>query len=352
MSTPTVSSAGKSTGKTLTIALILPLTLLIMLPMLFMGLMHSPGPDGVRVAIIGSNQQVGEMVQKADSQAGDQYKVTREGSHDSAKDAIEHREIRAALDPETGDLFHASASGKQVDTVAVQYLQQLAGQNKVDVAQHDVVATGHHDPMATGALFLGLGTILGGMLTGVILSIFPVSHLVRIAAGVAVPLLVTTVNAVMGWAMFDLFDGNAFVSWVTLAALALTACAVSMGLMTLGGFAMMSVNIVLLVMLGITCSGLMMPMDMAPAFYQGMHNVLPTARGMDAFKSAIYFDGNKTVWDWLTMMFWFIGGVGATIGGVVLKNRRRADQESLETEEYQEAAALAGAGVAGAAASA
>lgn len=346
----------------LTGSILLPLTILIMLPILFIGLMHQPGPRDMKVGIIGSEDQVSELMDQTEQATKGQFELVRFDHAEEAESRIEDREIRAAVDPISGDLYHASASGKQVDPIATQFLTSLADQTAeqaghkagAEIKDHDVVKAGPGDTMGTSALFLGIGAILGGMLTGVIISIIPTSPLFKVGAGLAVPLVVTLSELAIGWGGFGLFDGHAFKAGVVLLALGLTACAVSTGLMMLGGFFMLPVNILLVVILGITCSGIMMPHDMAPVFYEGMFQWLPTARGLDAFRATIYFDGAATLWDWLTMLFGAVAGVAmAVIAGI--RRRSRTPEPSEETVllgEETDTAALAAIGSAGAAAAA
>lgn len=336
-------SAKLKTRRAITGVLALPLFMMILLPALFIGLLHSPTPHDMKVAVIGSHSAVSTIVSQLDESTGSSFDVTRVKSVSVAKHELRQQNIRAAYDPATGDLYTAGAGSIQAKAAATALFEKVANSSQLTITDHDVVAVSDDDPLGMSALYLGIGAIAGGFLTAVILSLFPVSVPTRIIAGIAMPLIVAAVEVFYGWVVFDIFPGSGFAAGVAFFGMSLVSCAVTMGLMALGGPAMLLVSVLIMFFLGITASGVPVSLDMASGFYRGMHEVMPTARGLHALKTVIYFDGKGILWDVLTQLFWLVGGVAATAVGLLRRRKKSPGTSStLDDIERVEEEALAG----------
>jgi ABC-type multidrug transport system permease subunit len=69
-------------------------------------------------------------------------------------------------------------------------------------------------------------------------------------------------------------------------------------------------SIFVLVILGIPASGIAIPVDMTPAFFEHLHPVLPTSAVLDGLRRVIYFGGRGIAGDIATLTLWLaLGGV-------------------------------------------
>jgi hypothetical protein len=333
---------GLARRKLVTGVLALPLFFLIFLPGLFIGALHSPAPDGMNVAVIGDGPQAVAAVEQAGASSA--FDIGRLPDAEAAQTELRDLAIRAAYDPATGDLYIASAGGTQSTAAAQQFFSALAHSAGTAVHVHDVAPLPSADALGNGALYLGIGAIVGGMLAGLIISMVAStlrvrSQLLTLALTAAA---VAAIETCYGWTVFDLFSGNAWAGAAILAGLALVAGLVTLSGARVIGPAMIMVSILVLVLGGVTASGLPTQLDMAPEFYRWIHEVLPTARGLSALRNIVYFDGHAITGDLLVMAVWSF----ASLVALALTRRRRTDVPdfpALDDMETDEAVATAGA---------
>ncbi|SIR73140.1 hypothetical protein [Microbacterium sp. RURRCA19A] len=319
------SSAEKATRKkTITGVLVLPLFLLIALPALFLGLLHSPAPNDMKVAVIGSSESADPLIGSLENQSGDSFEISRVDTVDDARTQVRELDIRGAYDPSTGTIYVGSADGFAAKNVVVTLFTSVAGASGVTASVDDVLPLDEGDPMGTTAMYLGIGAILAGMLAGLILGLFPTSSKVRAIGVIAVPVVAATIEVLYGWAMFDILPGNGFGPGLMIFALSFVTAVVTLGGVLVIGPAMLIVSILLLVLLGITTSGLPLPLDMAPGFYQAMHHVLPTSQGLEALRRLIYVDDYNPGWAILTMGIWAVVGAALVVWGTFRAQRKSA----------------------------
>lgn len=331
MSTAIATPAPASNKRTITAIMALPLFFIIALPLLFIGLMHSPQPNELKVAVIGDSASTSALVHTLATQTGDSFDVSRIDTVAEAERQVKRLEVRGAYDPATGNVYVAEADGVQAERAVTTLFTSVASQSKATITVKNLVPLAKSDPIGTSALYIGLGAMIGGMLTGVILGLLPASTKTRLVAVVAVPAIVAVAEVLYGWALFDIFPGNAFVPGLILFGISLVTALITLGGMLLIGPAMLVVSILGLVLFGITGSGVAMPLDLAPGFYSGLHSFVPTARGLSALRRVIYADGYNPGWDVLVLLLGLVGGALLTAAGLV-KSRRTAAPSGLERE--------------------
>jgi len=292
--------------------LVMPLFFLIVLPLSFIGALHSPTPYHLNVAVIDSGTTTTAVIDAIEARAGEALDVGRVGSVAEARSEIEDLELRGAYDPETGDLYLASAGGTQASATVTSVFTTVAAASGTTITSHDVVPLPGKDPLGTSLLYVGIGAILAGFITAIVVSI-AVPGLgtgPKLATVVVMSAVAAGVETLYGWVAFDAFDGQAGPAALMLFGLALVS-----GLLTLGGIrvigpAMVLVSILVLILLGVPASGLVVPLDLTAPFYGFVHNVLPTASGLDGLRRIVYFDGHGLGGDVLTMALWALGGLG------------------------------------------
>lgn len=309
--------------KTITGVLALPLFFLIALPALFVGLMHSPTPHSMDVAVIGSQQSAGALIDSLKTQAGDAFEFSRASTVADAKEQVKQLDIRGAYDPATGTIYVASGDGNAAKTVVTGLFTPVAASAQLEATVTDLIPLDKADPLGTSALYVGLGAIVSGMLAGLLLGLFPTSTKIRVVGVIAVPLIATVIEVLYGWALFDVFPGNGLAPGLMIFALSLVTAVVTLGGTLRLGPAMLFVSLLFLVLMAVTTSGLAIPLDMAPSFYGAMHNVLPTAQGLESLRRLIYVDGYTPGWTCLTMGIWAAAGVALAISGT-LRSRKAA----------------------------
>ncbi|SHN17481.1 hypothetical protein [Cryptosporangium aurantiacum] len=327
--------------------LVMPLFFLIVLPLSFLGALHSPTPYHLKVAVIGTGTPVDSVIEAIEAQAGDALDVSRVDTAAEAQRKIADLDLRGAYDPMTGDLYVASAGGTQASATVTTVFTTVAEASGTAVTTHDVVSLPDTDPLGTSLLYVGIGAILAGFITAIVVSI-GVPGLGtggKIATVVVMSAVAAGVETLYGWALFDAFDGQAGPAALMLFGLALVSGLLTVGGMRVIGPAMVLVSILVLILLGVPASGLVVPLDLTSPFYGVVHNVLPTASGLDGLRRIVYFDGHGLGGDVLTMALWALGGLALLALGH-WRHARKAPDPMHDPELLDDTAAAAAAAAA------
>ncbi|WP_433632364.1 hypothetical protein [Nocardia sp. CA-120079] len=296
--------------RTITGVLVLPLFFLIALPGLFLGALHAPAPHDMKVAIIGDGASSDAIATQLSARATG-FEIHRVVDAESARNAVRERDIRAAYDPATGDLFLASAGGAQATEAARALFSATAQSSGTTVRVHDVVALPASDRLGTSALYVGIGAIVGGFLSGLVIAMVAPTLRVRwqLLTLVVMSMVIAGIETCYGWVIFGMFPGNVAASAAVLAGTAAVAGLVTLAGMRAIGPAMVMVSILVLILAGVTASGLPVQLDMAPDFYRWMHEILPTPRALSALRGVAYFGGDGITGDLVVMGIWGLAGL-------------------------------------------
>ena len=193
----------------ITVGMLLPLFMMFVMPLLLVGTTADLEPRDMEVAVIGVGTQASDLTQQlADSSAGD-FDVHRVDTVDDGRNEVRAHDARAAYDPTSGTLYTAGANGAQVNAAVTQLFTPVAQKAHKELSTEDVAAVVDGDPNGTTITYLALGAILGGFMTGVVISLMPTGTKLRVLLGFLMPAVVATGMVVYGWAVFGIFSGSA-----------------------------------------------------------------------------------------------------------------------------------------------
>lgn len=329
----------------LTAGLVLPMFLMLILPLLMTGMTTDLKPHGVDVAVIGSEQDAGKMTGQLSAQAAGQYDIQRIDDVDEAKDKLRHQDLRAAYDPATNTVYNASSQGMQANMAGTMFFDQVAqAQGGEAPTTEDIQPLEYRDPIGTSVIFIGLGAILGGFMSGMILGLMPVKSVWRIVLGLIMPAVVASGLIAIGWGFFGIFHSGIVVPWLMMYLSSAACLAVMVGGMLVIGPAMMPLAILFMPMLGIATSGVTAPFDMAHSFYGFFHPWLFSSQGMSGIRDAIYFPDISLAQPVTVMLIWLVVGVIFAVVGTVRQKRRHLFAQMSarkEVETFAVAAAVA-----------
>ena len=312
----------------LTGGLLLPLFMMFVLPLAYIGLFHSPGPNGVHIDVVGNSAAAMQFVQSSDALNNDDFVVDRVATVDEGTERLLDLDTRAVYDPTTSTLYTAQAGNTQSTIAAERFVTALAASTNTTVNVENLVPLPESDAVGAGVMYVGLGAILAGFLTTAVASLVAPGVRIRwkvlllgVMSSIAAGIQVLISYGITG-TLHDNIGGVAGMVFL----LAFTC-----GIVTLGGFVnfgpvMMLISLGLYIMLGVPASGVAVGLDLAPSFYQFLHPLLPTSTALDGLKRIAYFDGSGLGPVLLTMAVW------AAIGcaGVVIGHRRRVKAVTLE----------------------
>ena len=327
----------------LTVALVFPLFMILVMPLVMTGMGHDLHPRHMDVAVIGTGQQIQDQTDQLDESSLDRFDVHRVDSVDEAKDQVRDHTIRAAYDPADAKLYLAGANGRQVTQAVTELFRPVAQQAGMSLSTEDLQELKSSDSNGTSAAYLALGAALGGYMTGMILGLVPTRSAWRILFGIGMPALIATCEVLYGWAVFGIFDGSSAMPWLMLFLLGLSCTAVMLGGMLVLGVVMIPLGVLAMPLLGMSASGAVMPLDMMNPFYPWVHPWLFSAQGLAAVKDAIYFQDASLAQPVWVMLAWLAGGIALAVWGTVHQKRRHLFGMLDERERTEAVVAAAAA---------
>ena len=270
---------------------------------------HEMEPRGLPLAVAGPPQAVAAL-EAATSTLGEEAVVLdRVGSRDDAVAAIEHREAYAAVvaGRHGTELLVAPAASPAV----AQMLTAALGSGVATVTE--VVPLPADDPR--GAVFASgaLPLVLGGIITGVALSLVAHSGLLAVTGAVSVASIAGLALAGLLQGLLGVLQGD---YWANAGVVALGIAAISLtiiGLFRLLGPAGIGLGALTMMVVGNPLSGITSAPELLPGGDLGQ--LLPPGAIGTALRSTAFFDGAGVTTPLLVLTSWAVGGaVLALIG--------------------------------------
>lgn len=273
-------------------ALVMPLFMMIVLPLLYSWGFHSPTPHHMRVQIIGTSPQTTALAAGLELKAGSSFDVTTAPDADAARAAILRLDSRGAYDPATNTAYVASAGNLAATQVAETLFQSITGQTGAPAPTVvDLQPPGHKDVLGNTVLFLGLAAILGGFLTATVIQLLTPGLSLRVELTILAGAAVTSavIPLFTAYAVYGALSGPYFRVGALLAASSFIIGAFHLGGMRLIGPAQMIPTILVMVLLGVPASGAAIAQEMVPGFFGTLHSILPTPALLEGLKRTVYF---------------------------------------------------------------
>lgn len=292
---------GRGSSPILLTALLLAGVLLVELVMIgsYVGALHEPKPHDVPIAISGPPTLTLPAAQAVRRRSGDSFELRIEADPTVAREAIDNRDVYAALIVGArGDkLWVASAASALIaDDLPAQVRAAEPPGRALRVT--DVKPLPVSDPRGISPFYLMVGWLVGGYLGATILGLARggAARSRRLAALRMVALAVyAIVSAVLGTVIVQqavgVLEGEtlALIGVGTLIVFA-TGAATS-ALQSLLGVAGTALAIVLLVAIGNPASGGVFATELLPHPWQDIGALLPPGAGTTLIRNVIYFDG-------------------------------------------------------------
>jgi hypothetical protein len=311
----TSSPLGGSDGralKPLLLALVFPLFLAIALPGLYLAAMHEPTPRGMAVEIVGTDAKAQGLASNLQSSSAGKLTVTTVADAATGKGHVEDLQARGAFDPATGTLYTATAGSPAATQAVKAVFTPVAKQTGTALRVRDVAPLPADDRVGVTLLFVGLPAILAGFVSATVLGMGVPGLRVRDELGLIalVALIGAVTTGFVAYGVYGALHSNALAVGLLTGAGTMTAGLIQSGGLKLIGSSMTMVSVTILVLLGVPASGIAVPVDMAPALFETLHGILPTAGVLDGLRRIIYFDGTGISGDLLIVAFWALLGAG------------------------------------------
>jgi hypothetical protein len=279
-------------------------------------------PRDLPFGLAGPVEELGSFQARLEAREG-AYDVHLYDDEESAREAIEDREIYGAIVAESGGLSLLTSSAAS-PTVAAFLTEDFAGPS-VDV--EDVVPADRDDPRGAAFGSLVLPLLLGGIVTGVIVTLLGRLGLGAIGVLVAVSALTGLVAiAVVQW-WLGIIEGPWLLNAGVLSLGVLAVAAAVAGLAALIGRAGIALMALLMVFVGNPWSGNVTAPELLPTAAGFIGQLMPPGAGGQLLRSTAFFDGAGSGGKLAVLLVWIGLGLGAVLAGAQLRQRAGVARE-------------------------
>jgi hypothetical protein len=285
-------------------------------------------PRDLPFGLAGPVEELGSFQARLEAREG-AFDVHLYDDEDSAREAIEDREIYGAIAADSGGLSLLTSSAAS-PTVAAVLTEDFAGPS-VDV--EDVVPADPDDPRGTAFGSMVLPLLLGGIVTGVIVSMLGRPGLggIGILAAVAALSGLATIVVVQWW--LGIIEGPWLLNAGVLSLGVLAVAAAVAGLAALIGRAGIALMALLMVFVGNPWSGNVTAPELLPKAAGFVGQLLPPGAGGQLLRSTAFFDGAAAGGPVAVLLVWIGLGFGAVLAGAQLRQRAGQPQRAEPSVE-------------------
>ncbi|WP_325048972.1 ABC transporter permease [Kocuria tytonis] len=292
--------------------MLFPLFMAFAYPASYVSAMHQPAPHEMKVEVIGTADAAQQVARQVAAKGGDALDVSTVPDAAAAREDVMDRETRAAFDPATGDLFVATAGGRQAAATAQGVFQQVAAQTGTPLKVNDLKKPAAKDTLGIAYMYIMTACVTAGYVTSTMLGNLGKGMRLRSKLGLIGLLSVVAAVLTMGvtWGFYGVYDSHLVPAGLVAMGAYITAAVFQLGVGGLLGQAATIVGITVFVILGIPASGVAASPDLMPGFFQVLHRMLPTGAIGELLQRVIYFDGHGAGPWILLLATWLLLGAG------------------------------------------
>ncbi|GAA3073898.1 carboxypeptidase regulatory-like domain-containing protein [Streptomyces glomeratus] len=312
--------------ETLTIPALLFLGLLFCFPMAF----HQPQPHHAELVVADPavERKIDTALQRKHPGGFD---VTAVADAGDARRAVRDRNAVAgfAAEGRHAVLYVAKADGASLEEALTKGFTQLAAHDHQRLTVTDVAPTVSKDELGTTLVYFGIAwNVPGYILATTLLRAVTFNRRRKLVSIAGVAALFSVVGFFVGVGL-GFFPNNPVA--LAIAFLLTTAVATfSLGMAPFVKHFFPLAGLGLYVVLSVPSSGLV-PVQLLPRFFQGLHAVMPLGNAVDALRGVLYFDGAGVLKPVLVLCGWITAG-SALLGFDAWHHHRMAVRRGTEDE--------------------
>ncbi|MBT2384330.1 ABC transporter permease [Streptomyces sp. ISL-11] len=260
----------------------------------YLAAFHAPRPHDLPVAVVGTQQETHRIEEGLESALSGGFDVRPYADEAAAREAVEHRRVYGAYLTGHGapKLLFAGANGPSVTGTLTGAFGPVAGAGGHRLAQEDVLPASTGDTRGLSIFYAAFGLVLAGYLFGMMT--YQAAPALRFRQRMASLALFGVLGGVIvallaGDTGFGALPGS-FVGIAGMTALmAMAAGGATMVFIRWGGAAGAGLASVVLLTLGNSTSGGVMPAPYLPGWLHPLSDVLPVGAGVRAIQGLAYF---------------------------------------------------------------
>lgn len=294
----------KILAETLMIPALLFLGLLFSFPMAF----HQPQPDHAKLVIAGApvTRKVDTALQRQHPGAFDVTAVT---DAREARRAVLDRDAVAgfAAQGKHAVLYVAGANGVSLEQALAKGFSQLAAHNHQKLTITDVAPTVSKDGLGTIPVYFAIAwNIPGYILATSLLRAVTLNRRKKLLTVACSAAVFSAVGFFVGVGLGYLPDSPAALAIAFLLTTAVGTFSLGMAPFVKHFFPLAGLG--LYIVLSVPSSGLV-PVQLLPRFFQGLHTVMPLGNAVDGLRGVLYFDNAGVLQPALVLCAWIAAGM-------------------------------------------
>lgn len=298
---------------------LLPALIVLVIGSIFVGVylaaFHAPQPHRLPVAVVGSSQTLSQVRSSLDAAQPGGFDVRAYSDTSEARDALEHRTVYAAYIA-TGsgpELLYAGANGTGATATVTGVFGGIAKATGHQLATVDAVPSSSGDTRGLSVFYAAFGVILAGFMFGsTTYQLAPrLEFRLRMLSLLLFGALSGTMVALVAGRAFHALPGPFPAIAAVVGLMAMAAGAATMLMLRLFGPAGVSLSAVVLLILGNSSSGGILPADYLPGWLHPLHAVLPVGVGVRAVQGIAYFHQDGLVSGVAVLVAWIVLCAGA-----------------------------------------
>ncbi|MEU4211545.1 ABC transporter permease [Streptomyces sp. NPDC026206] len=262
----------------------------------YLAAFHAPRPHDLPVAVVGTQQETHRLEEGLESALPGGFDVRPYGDEGAAREAVKHRRVYAAYLTGSGHgapkLLYAGANGPSVTGTLTGAFGGAAEASGHRLAQEDILPASTGDTRGLSIFYAAFGLVLAGYLFGMMT--YQAAPALRFRQRMAS----LTLFGVLGGVIIALLAGStgfgalpgSFVGIAGITALmAMAAGGATMVFIRWAGSAGAGLASIVLLTLGNSTSGGVMPAPYLPGWLHPLAAVLPVGAGVRALQGLAYF---------------------------------------------------------------
>lgn len=323
-------------------AVLLPVAVVLLIGTVFVSVylaaFHAPRPHQLRVGTTEIGTAQTELSRELERVAPGGFTLETYPDESAARDAVQDRTVYAAYLGD-GKLLYGSANGATVTATVTTVFGSVAHAENHELSAEDVAPAAAGDTRGLSVFYAAFGLVLAGYLFGMTTyQLAPrLQYRWRMASlalfGGVGGLLVTLIAGSTG---FGALPGPFLPLVVVISLMGAAVGATTMVLLRLFGSAGVSLASILMLILGNSSSGGIMPAAYLPAWLRPLSEILPVGVGVRAMQGLSRFEDDGLVRALVILPLWVLGAALV----LYLKDvfRREARPVAQEQREPQPAA--------------
>lgn len=281
----------------------------------YLAAFHAPRPHDLPVAAVGTSQEIHRLEKGLESALPGGFDVRPYGDESAARKAVAHRDVYAAYLTGRGEptLLYAGANGPSVTGTLTGAFGPVAEADGHRLAQEDILPTSGGDTRGLSIFYAAFGLVLAGYLFGMMT--YQAAPTLRFRQRMASLALFGVLGGIIiallaGSTGFGALPGS-FIGIAGMTALmAMAAGGATMVFIRWTGAAGAGLASVVLLTLGNSTSGGVMPAPYLPGWLHPLSEVLPVGAGVRAIQGLAYFHHDGLERGIIVLAVWIVACAG------------------------------------------